>query len=519
MQIRQFLCYPCYALIGSTIIILIGIQSAFAIETLPAVTVTSPREPLTQIINNTRVLDQGDLSIAHERSLYDVLQGFPGLSVTKVGGYGQVGALFMRGAGGQGLVSLDDIPLMLSVPGFQNLDTLPAEAIQRAEIERGPGTVYYPFQSLGGAIRLYTQDREDTGATLSVEGGSFGILRETLQGGLNGSLGKLTVTLSRGDAFEGTHLANAANNPEREPFRFSQGILRFSADLNSRLNWQGSMLYRQSWLGLDKFGIDNKGQVASQDDTNSFGREESWLAQNSLDFRVTSTWKTHLQIGFTQSRTTAKAGALQNGVFSRLYLANWRNRHTLIDDEEKQVRWHLTWGGQGRHEQGQSPVIGFSEERTMAAGFVETVAQYGSLSGEAGVRVEHFDQFGDHPLFKTAVAWRIMPDLTLRASGGTGYRIPSYTELHFLFFGNPQLRPEHSASGDLGIEWYPVKDLQLTVNGYYHRYDDLITPAYHLLRGPITLNVAGCRRGWNGMGFTLCLDRAPGYRHQLYLQR
>jgi vitamin B12 transporter len=38
----------------------------------------------------------------------------------------------------------------------------------------------------------------------------------------------------------------------------------------------------------------------------------------------------------------------------------------------------------------------------MVASFLQTQAQVGNLSGEAGVRVEHFDQFGDHPLFKTA---------------------------------------------------------------------------------------------------------------------
>jgi vitamin B12 transporter len=489
MQNRQCSWQLCH--IGKAVIISLASNTmAYAIETLPEITVTAPRKPLADQINNPQQLDEEDISIAHERSIADVIQGLPGISSTRAGGFGQTQPLNIRGASGQGVVTLDGLPLLQSAPGFLNLDTLPTEAIQKAEIERGPGAAYHSFQALGGAIRLYTQDRQDTGGKLSVEGGSFGILRETLQSGLSGKLGRMTVTLSRADAFDGIHLANSANNPEREPSHFTQGIMRFSSDLTSRLLWQGSMLYRKSGAGFDKFGIDGQGRVAFQDDANSAAREETWLAQNSLGFNVSSNWNTHLQLGFTQLATSINAGPLQNGVISRLFLANWRNTHTIIDDENQKIQWQVTWGGQGRHEQGASPTSGFSQERTMASGFIDSQAQYGNLSAEAGVRVEHFDQFGDHTLFKTAAAWKITPDLTLRASGGTGYRLPSYTELLFLFFGNPQLKPERSASGNVGLEWYPVTAMKITLNGYYHRYRDLITPAYDPHRGPISLNVA-----------------------------
>lgn len=489
MKSYRFLSKSCWAVITG-FSIFTGSQSAIAKEILPTVTIYPPRTRLEQLISNPQLLEEEDLSVAHERSIADVLLGSPGLSVTRISGYGQQSGLFIRGAGGYGLVTLDDIPLFASIPGLLNLDTLPVEALQQAEVERGPGPAYYPFQSLGGAIRLYTQDKEESGAKFSLEGGSFGILRETLQGALAGDSGRATLTLSRGDAFNGNHLATAANNPEREPFRFSQGILRFSSDFSSRLNWQGSVLYRTSWIGSDTLGLDTQGRVAFKDDRLGFGAGETWLAQNSLNAKLTSNWNSQLQLGYTQLDSTVATTAVKSTLFNRLYMATWRNQYMLIDDESQDVRWQINWGGQGRHEQGQSKSSGFDEERTMAAGFLESEAQYRALSGKAGIRVEHFDQFGDHPLFKAATAWRITPGLTLRASGGTGYRIPSYTELLNLFFGNLRLKPEHSASGNLGVEWNPLKNLHITVNGYYNRYDDLITPAYHPQIGPLTVNIA-----------------------------
>lgn len=485
-----------FFLIG--IIFYVPIRTASALEYLPALTVTPAPAPLEQLVNDPEILEEEELAVAHERSMTDVLQGFSGLTSNKIGGFGQVGSLYIRGAGGQGLITLDDVPLLLSIPGFFNLDTLPVEAIGRAEIERGPGAAYYPFQSLGGALRLYTQERLETGGRLSVEGGSFGILRETLQGGLAGNAGRLTATLSRGDAFDGAHLANAAGNPEREPSHFTQGILRFSSDLTARLNWQGSMLYRNSGIGTDKFGIDDQGRIALQDDSHSHAKEETWLTQSSLNYRVSSDWNSRLQLGFTQLATDVNTGPLQNTMLTRLFLANWRNQHTLVEETRQKIRWHVVWGGEARQEQGTSSSLGFNQmipasfnqERTLAAGFIDTQGQYGNLSGEAGMRMEHFDRYGDRPLFKAAAAWRMKPGLTLRASGGTGYRLPSYTELLFLFFSNPNLTPERSSSGSLGIEWRPVTGMQVAVNGFYQRFDDLITLAYEPYRGPISINVA-----------------------------
>jgi vitamin B12 transporter len=463
---------------------------------LPPVTVLSSPISLDTQINNPQQLDEEEITAGHERSISDVLSGLPGITTTRIGGYGQLSGVFLRGAGGQGLMTLDDIPLLVSLPGLQNLDSLPSEAVKAAEIQRGPGSAYHSFQALGGAIRLYTQDREETGGKLSVEGGTFGTLRETLVGGLAGKLGRATFTFNRADAFDGAHLANSSTNPEREPYRSSQGILRFSSDLTNNLNWQGSMLYRNSWVGADKLGLEPNSRLAFFDDAKSYGRSESWLAQNTLNLKVSENWSSHLQLGYTQLANRVKDNAstsLLFGLTNRMYLANWRNQHTLVDNKSKKIHWLLNWGGQGRHETVLRREDGFEDKRTMVSGFLETEARYHDLSGQIGFRFEHYDQFGDHTLFKAAMAYRITPGLTLRASGGTGYRIPSYTEKFFHFFGNSNLIPERSASGDLSLEWLPLQNMRINVNGYYNRYDNLITQAYSLIDvptkfGPISAN-------------------------------
>ncbi len=488
MQFRPLLRLLCFLAL-TFIIELRGNQLAFAVETLPDITIIAPRKPLQEQINNPQKLDEDDISIAHERTITDIIHGMPGITATKVGGFGQPSGLYIRGVGGQGVVTLDGIPLLQSLPGLLFLDTLPAEAIQSAEIVRGPDSAFRAFQSLGGGIRLTTQDRQNTGGKLSVEGGSFGLLRETLQTGITGALGRATATLSRTDAFDGMQVADARTNPERDPTHFTQGILRFSSDLSKRLNWQGSVLYRNTGTSIDTYDLNPQGLVPGVDDLNGHGYEETWLAQNTLNAQLGNNWNSQLQLGYTQMATTSKLTLFQNKVFTRLYLINWQNRHVLFENQERGTLWQLNWGVQGRHEQGESTTSGFAQRRTMTAPFLQTQAQFGNLSGETGVRVEHFDQFGDHPLFKTAAAWRFTPNLTLRASGGTGYRLPSYTELLFLFFANKNLQPERASNGDLGLEWFPIKGAKLNLNGFYNRYDNLITIAHEPHLGPITINV------------------------------
>lgn len=486
------------------------IVAAEDFEALPQIVVNPLPESSPVSVGSSEFLDEKDVTRMQQRSVSDVLQGTPGYSFSRLGGIGATGVTLLRGAGGQGIMTLDDIPILESIPGSHLTDSLPSEAIDHAEIRRGPAQSYYPFQALGGTIRLYTHDQDETGGKVSVEGGSFGLLRETLQAGVAGQPGRATMTLTRADAFDGSHFANASHNPEHDPFRYTQGIVRFTSFLGSKTQWEGSLLYRNSTAGVDKFGLSGSGLVVTQDDANSFRREETWLAQNKLIAQFTDAWQSQLQMGYTQSRTFVNLGSLQNAVFSRLYLVNWRNQQLLFGDDKGHQHWQLNWGGQGRYEQGASPFAEIEQNRTSEAGFADLEFKYQNLNAEAGVRVEHFNRYGTHPLFQTGLNWRIRSDLTFKASGGSGYRLPAYSELFFLFFGNPALKPERSASGELGFEWSPIDHLKLAATGFYNHYQDLISVAYspipdfppfppnspydpHPANGPVSANVANAR--------------------------
>ncbi|CAI8775128.1 protein of unknown function [Methylocaldum szegediense] len=393
--------------------------------------------------------------------------------------------LYLRGAGGQGLVTLDGLPVPDSLPGVIHLNALLPDGLQYVEVSRGFGPASQPFSSHRGAIRMISRTALNNSGDLRIEGGTFGFLKETLRGNLANERAHLAITVTRSDAFDGAwHAQRSNNNPERDPFHDTQILTKAELDISDDINWEASLLYRKSRNGWDRYGI-RRGVLAVVDDKHGFFAEEVWMVQSSVKAHLTDDWLTRLQLGYTQTRDRGRTMGLNLGYTTDFYLVRWENDQRLWRGEsEDSVR--LIWGGEGRHESASGPTyapIGpftfaagtpFSEARSQQAGFLETRFAYGPLSGTVGVRYEAYDRFSNHALFQAGVAWKLLPTLKFRANGGNGFRIPSYAERLYPLLGNLAIQPERGAGGDVGLDWQPLSNLTLNLPRFYSRYDDFI---------------------------------------------
>jgi iron complex outermembrane receptor protein len=67
---------------------------------------------------------------------------------------------------------------------------------------------------------------------------------------------------------------------------------------------------------------------------------------------------------------------------------------------------------------------------------------------------------------------RLTHQLKLRASGGYGFRLPTYTDLYYsdpATIGNPMLKPESAWSGEAGVDWVPSRRVTFSATGFYSR--------------------------------------------------
>jgi vitamin B12 transporter len=103
-----------------------------------------------------------------------------------------------------------------------------------------------------------------------------------------------------------------------------------------------------------------------------------------------------------------------------------------------------------------------------------------------GFRVEDNDVWGTQTTERGSVAF-VIPETgsRIRGSAGTGFRAPTFNDLFFPQFGNPDLEPETSLSWDVGIDQKLWKGrIRLGLTYFHNNFDNLITCCIPLPTAP-----------------------------------
>jgi vitamin B12 transporter len=76
---------------------------------------------------------------------------------------------------------------------------------------------------------------------------------------------------------------------------------------------------------------------------------------------------------------------------------------------------------------------------------------------------------------------KLAPDLSVRAAGYTGFRVPTLNELYRPFRvgndvteANAALEPERLFGAEAGIDWRPIQTVRLSATGFFNRLEDAI---------------------------------------------
>ena len=164
------------------------------------VTATRTPQPVERVGQSITVIDSAELERRQTNQVADVLRTVPGVTVARNGGPGTVASVFIRGAESEQTVALiDGIKLNdPSSPGggffFGNLLT---GNIERIEVLRGPSSVLWGSQAIGGVVNMITrQPTDDLAVNLR---GEYGY-RDTgqLVGNISGKAGPLSASVGAG---------------------------------------------------------------------------------------------------------------------------------------------------------------------------------------------------------------------------------------------------------------------------------------------------------------------------------
>lgn len=143
----------------------------------------------------------------------------------------------------------------------------------------------------------------------------------------------------------------------------------------------------------------------------------------------------------------------------------------------------------------------------------------------AGVRRDHYSDFGDTTNPRLALVWSAAYDITVKLMHGRAFRAPSFNEQYSInnpvIGGNPTVKPETIGTTEAAFAWTPADTLQLQLTLFRYAMRDIIRGAPNPAAPPASL--VQNRGGQDGRGaeFELVWDASRSLRlsGNLALQR
>lgn len=417
------------------------------------------------------LLNRDDLQAAETPNINAALRSQGGLSLIQGSGQMMTGISFRgAGGGGQGLLTLDGIPLFANFAGFYSLSHYSLDALDKVTVTRGPGGERHGSRSLGGAIHLQTRRLQAKDTFLRLEGGSYDTVRSTAGSGVSSQAGDFSAVVGRSDVFSG--ISQAQNGSERDNFGMTHASGNWSKDFD-RGGLDASVYFVRSDEDIDGPGLVlPRRTLGWVDDKRGRFSDETWVAQLRGQYDLTSYWNSSLQFGFTQDRQKMASTRINPFTLtSQLLMLDWKNTHRFTLGTHNRNQALVVWGVNSQHQQ----ALNLPMTQTVISPNVRGELVTGAWQWSADARSDHGDSYGDHQVFSLGLSRSLPQNMKVWANGGTGYRQPGVSELLHPVFGNPALKGEHSAGGELGWRWKPLPDSEVKVSAYYQNYRQMIT--------------------------------------------
>ncbi|MGY4660425.1 vitamin B12 transporter [Pseudomonas chlororaphis] len=395
------------------------------------------------------VFTRDDIDRLQPSSVTDLLQRVPGVQVAQSGGRGSVPGIYIRGtSSAQTLVLVDGQRIGSSSSGDSNLQHLNIQQIERVEVLRGSRSVIYGSDAIGGVIQIFTRRSAEQGLQprLHLGVGSHQTWERSI--GLSG--GDQQTRFSLGASLDDT----AGSNRTHESYASDRDD---DAYRNQSLSLSLSHAFNDDWeAGLNL--LDNRGK--SEFD-NPFGRFDSSTFESFpqkpysefavssfssyVDGRINEAWKSRLELGHSENREKTFDKLSDERTVFNTYRdsVNWQNDLTL--DE----RNSLIVGGDWYQDRVNSSTAFAEDSRWNRAAFVQHRFKADSFSTELGLRRDQNQQFGGQNSWSGTLTLPLNADNDVLLTYSEGFRAPTFNDLYYPDFSNPDLKPETSKSYEL----------------------------------------------------------------------
>ena len=450
-------------------VVVTGTRNAVDVRHLPMTVTIIGREKLTEQ--------------HHSNVLPVAMQQVPGLFVTSrsMMGYGvstgAAGGISLRGisaGAGQMLVLIDGHPQYNGIYGHPISDSYQTLIAERIEVLRGPASVLYGSNAMGGVMNIVTRQAQTDGATtdISVSGGSYGTFQAEATNQVRS--GKFSSTVA-------AQYGRTDNHRPRMGFEQYGGYMKLGYDITPHWNtyidanithfnssYPGSVtapLYEANqWItrGVVSAAIENhydKTSGALSVYTN-FGRhkiDDGTADPNNPTQRYFRSKDALTGVSWYQSARLFSGNRLTVGIdYQHIYgHAFYTSKTTgeVIDTPNKQS------GKSCRNE-----IAGYVD-------FRQDITHW--LTVDAGIRADHHSITGTEWIPQGGIVIRPISSGAIKAMASKGFRNPTMREMYLYPPSNTDLRPERLWTYELSWR-HRLTRITYGANIFYIKGDNMI---------------------------------------------
>lgn len=439
-------------------------------ETLPEIVVTANRmeEEIKETSAQVKVITKEEIERRGISLVSDVFRIQPSIYVTGNGGPGQTaGTIFSRGTkSAHSLVLVDGFKVNDPSLGMFDFGSLTVDDIEKIEIIEGPLSTLYGSEAVGGVINIITKKgKGKPKINLSLEGGSYGTIKHLaeISGELKGFDFRITPFHYYTSGFSAFK-----DGKEDDSFKTSGISAKFGLTPSSKIRLEFIGRYNYGRIEYDDWGKDAE----------NLRKDHSYLTALKLSFSITDNFKPTLS---TYKNYSERKYYEPEGWYTYTKYVSFTEGLSLENQLSILPYQVLLFGVDLKREGVKSISNGkenYDKSRTYVGFFLNDKFKFlrDKLILTLGIRHDDYRKFGEKTTYRLGVVYTIPSfNVKLKANYGTGFRVPSFDDLYYPSYNNPNLKPEEVKGWDLGFEKSFFKNL-LTLNfiTFYQRYKNLI---------------------------------------------
>ncbi len=438
-------------------------------DTLQEVVVTGTpvRINLNNVPMSVSVITRSEIASSGVASVLPILNGrIPGLFVTERGviGFGvsagAAGQISMRGVGGSPttgvLVMMDGNPQYMGIFGHPLADIYSSSGVERVEVIRGPASMMYGSNAMGGVINILTRRTAKEGfwGEESIRYGSYNTSEMMLTGSYRHKNLNMVTSLNK-NRTDG-HRTNSDFSQISGYFKVGLRLsnhFRIHTDLNL-----------SNFKGTDP-GPDTLGAVKG----NALDiKRGSWSYTLEHEFETFSgSIRAFRNFGTHDVSDGFHSEDLNKGLSINESVRPFKN--TLIN-----FGWDRSeYGGIAKQTRSNATLVDSTVVEQGVYGFVQQTL-FDRLTLNAGMRLQFHTQYGKEWIPAAGMALDLQRGMTWKASFGKGFRSPTLREL-FMFNHNSALSPERIWNYETSfLREFKAFKAHLEVTAFYLMGDNLI---------------------------------------------